>query len=110
MQEEMLEGYRLSPQQRHLWGLLRRGWNVAYQTKCAVMIKGRFESRRLKTAVEKIIARHEILRTTFHCLPGMTIPMQVINETGGLVWQEYDLGGPDEPASSIEAFFQADSQ
>src|SRR5262245_14619074 len=110
MQEEMLEGYRLSPQQRRLWGLLRRGSNGAYQTKCAVTIKGRLESRSLKTALEKIIARHEILRTTFHCLPGMTIPMQVINETGGLVWREDDLNGMDEPASLIEALFHADSR
>ncbi len=75
MQEERLEGYRLSPQQRRLWGLLRYGWNGAYQTAGVVTITGRLEIPRLKTAARNLIARHEILRTTFRCLPGMTIPM-----------------------------------
>ena len=36
MQGEALEGYRLSPQQRRLWMLLRSERNDPYQTKCAV--------------------------------------------------------------------------
>ena len=67
MQEEMLEGYRLSPQQRHLWGLLRHGRNGSYQTKCAVMIKGRLESRHLKTAREKS------LRAMKFCAPPFNV-------------------------------------
>src|SRR5882672_8196544 len=110
MQEEMLEGYRLSPQQRHLWMLLRHGWNVSYQTKCLVEIKGRLEIGRLRTAAHNLAARHEILRTSFQCLPGMTIPVQVIRETGDICWQEDDLSGVDERASLIEAFFQTASQ
>jgi len=110
MQEEILEGYRLAPQQRHLWEALRYGRNGAYQTKCAVAIKGRLESRHLRTAAEKIVARHEILRTSFQCLPGMTIPMQVINETGVVVWREADLSGLDERAWLIEYFFAGDLQ
>jgi len=107
MQEEALKGYRLSPQQRHLWMLLRHGWNEPYHTKCAVSVNGRLESRRLKIAAQNIIARHEILRTTLQCLPGMTIPMQVIEETGGICWQEDDLSGTDDRVSLIEAFFHA---
>jgi hypothetical protein len=71
-QENKLTGYRLSPQQRRLWGLLRRGSNVSYQAKSAVAIKGHLESGRLKTTVRNVIARHEILRTVFRSLPGMT--------------------------------------
>src|ERR1051325_6146646 len=88
MQPNVLEGYRLSPQQRHLWMLLQLGWSVAFQTKCAVSIKGALDSGRLKTALENVVTRHEILRTTFQSLPGMIIPMQVIRDTGDLVWQE----------------------
>jgi hypothetical protein len=82
VQEKALTGYRLSPQQRRLWALLQHGWNESYQAKCAVMIRGRLESHRLKSAAQNVIARHEILRTTFQRLPGMAIPMQVIEETG----------------------------
>ncbi|HKX29666.1 MAG TPA: amino acid adenylation domain-containing protein, partial [Blastocatellia bacterium] len=106
MQEEMLKGYRLSPQQRQLWEALRHGWNRSYQAKCAVAVKGRLSARRLKDAVQRTIARHEILRTTFQCLPGMTIPMQVIQETGRMVWREDDLSGLDEPAPAVEAWYQ----
>jgi NRPS condensation-like uncharacterized protein len=110
MLEVALEGYRLSPQQRRLWGMIRRGGGMSYQTKCVVAISGNFESRHLKTAVRNVIARHEILRTSFQCLPGMTIPMQVIRETGSVAWQEDDLSGLDEQAPLIEAFFDAASQ
>jgi amino acid adenylation domain-containing protein len=109
MQEEALQGYRLSPQQRHLWMALRDGRNESYQTKCAVMIKGRLDSRLLKTAVRNVMARHEILRTTFRCLPGMTIPVQVIRESGEISWQENDLSGMDEQAALIEGLFRATS-
>src|SRR5688572_7640510 len=109
MQEGVLTGYRLAPQQRHLWALLLQGWNGAYQMKCAVTIKGQLESRHLKTAAENVIARHEILRTTFQCLPGMTIPMHVIEETCGISWQEDDLSGLGDQAFLIEAFFHATS-
>src|SRR5262245_9642945 len=109
MQERALTGYRLSPQQKHVWALLRHGWEGAYQTKCAVMIKGQLEIRRLKTAAQNALTRHEILRTTFHCLPGMTIPVQVIEETSSILWQEDDVSGLDEPASLIEAFFHTTS-
>src|SRR5215468_10031276 len=106
MQGEALAGFRISPQQRHLWELRDVGWDEAYQAKCAVAIKGRLDVRCLKTAAQQAIVRHEILRTTFQCLPGMTIPMQVIEETGSLIWQEEDLSGLDEQESAIEAFFQ----
>src|SRR5262245_54499636 len=105
MQGKALEGYRLSPQQRHLWMLLRQGWNESYQAKCAVAIKGLLDIRHLKAAAQNVIARHEILRTTFQCLPGMTIPIQVIEETGGISWQEDDISGRDERDSLIETFF-----
>ena len=110
MQQNMLEGYRLSPQQRHLWMLLQLGWSVAYQTKCVVAIKGSLDSRRLKAALENVIERHEILRTTFQSLPGMTIPMQVIRETGDLLWQEDDLKAMDSEASYLDAVFSEPPQ
>jgi amino acid adenylation domain-containing protein len=110
MQEKMLEGYRISPQQKHLWELLRHGRNAAYEAKCAVVINGRLDSRLLKSAAQNLISRHEILRTTFQHPLGMTIPEQVINETCGFLWQEDDLSGLDEQASLIDGYFHAASR
>jgi amino acid adenylation domain-containing protein len=85
--------------------LLRHGRNDPYQAKCAVSIKGCFEKRLLKAAARNVITRHEILRTTFQRLPGMTIPMQVIEETADIFWREDDMRGFDGQDSLIEAFF-----
>src|SRR5262249_23575201 len=71
----------------------------------AVVIEGPLQDCYLKTAARKLIARHEILRTTFQRLPGMTIPMQVIEETGSLTWYEDDLTGIDDQGSLVETFF-----
>ena len=35
----------------------------------------------LTAALHKVFARHEVLRSTFHCLPGTAIPVQVITES-----------------------------
>jgi len=109
MKEEVLKGYRLAPQQRRVWALMRREWNGSYQNRyearCEVRIKGRLESRHLRTAAQQAVARHEILRTSFQCLPGMTIPMQVIEERGCIWWEEDDLSGREDQAALVEEYF-----
>jgi amino acid adenylation domain-containing protein len=70
-----------------------------------VSIKGRLKIRHLKSAAQNLIARHEILRTTFQRLPGMTIPMQVIGEAGGISWQKDNMSGLEDRDSLIEIFF-----
>ncbi|HEV7377843.1 MAG TPA: AMP-binding protein, partial [Pyrinomonadaceae bacterium] len=52
---------------------------------CAVLIEGSLRLEVLQAAINKAVKRHEILRTTFRCLPGMTSPLQIINEGGGLL-------------------------
>jgi uncharacterized protein YfeS len=80
MDSEIIEGFRLSPQQRHLWLLQRSTRNPVYQILGEVEITGKLEPRLLKAALNAISRRHEILRTTFQYVPGMGIPVQVIND------------------------------
>lgn len=105
MHNTTIEGYRLSPQQRHAWQT-RSG---AHHIRCGVRIEGQLNIDLLKLAIEKVIARHEILRTTFHCLPGMDTPLQVINESSELVLREYDLGHVDDQEGKLEQLFQQSS-
>jgi amino acid adenylation domain-containing protein len=88
--QEQLEGFRLSPQQKHLW-LLQNQLNepqrhkehkeeTPYRVRFAISIEGKLDLTALKVALQKVVDRHEILRTSFHCLPGMTIPLQVIDD------------------------------
>lgn len=79
MQNGSIKGFRLSPQQKHLWKLQRETGNAAYRADCAVLIEGVLDLSILKAALHDVVARHEILRTSFRSLPGMTIPLQVIN-------------------------------
>ena len=73
------QGFRLSPQQQHLWRL-----RPGLAAQCAVEIAGGLDAGRLRRAVERCVERHEILRTTFHLLPGMTLPVQVVAERGAV--------------------------
>ena len=76
MSKEIIEGYRLSPQQKHLW-LLGQSQRSAV---CAVSIDGELNVARLRQAIQQVVERVEILRTRFKLLLGMTIPVQVISD------------------------------
>ncbi len=78
MMPENIEGFPLSPQQKRLWQLQQQD-GQAYAAQCAIRIEGKVDSDALKQALRRIVERHEILRTNFLCLPGMTLPVQVIN-------------------------------
>src|SRR4051794_16278109 len=95
MQGNVLEGYSLSPQQRHLWLLQQADQRAPYLARCTIRIDGALDSRLLVTALQQIVAQHEILRTTFQHLPGMTTPLQVIGERAELAVPEHDLSGYD---------------
>ncbi|MBW4602151.1 MAG: amino acid adenylation domain-containing protein [Calothrix sp. FI2-JRJ7] len=85
MLKEIIEGFRLSPQQEHLWLLQQVDKNSVYLVNCTILIEGHIETHSLVTALEHVVNRHEILRTTFNCLPGMNIPVQVINNHHNLI-------------------------
>ena len=77
--QEVVEGFRLSPQQKRVW-LLQES-EQPYCVSCSVLIEGRLDREALNNAVNQVIARHEILRTSYKRLFGMTVPLQVIDDT-----------------------------
>ena len=79
-----MEGYRLSPQQKHLWMLQQKG--LTYEAQCAILLEGELDVARLEASVRRVIDQCEILRTDFKLLPQLTTPVQVIAEQGELVW------------------------
>ncbi|MBD2625731.1 non-ribosomal peptide synthetase [Trichormus variabilis] len=78
MVQATIKGFQLSPQQKHLW-LLQQDQTIPYLARCVVQIDGNLNPEIFNKSIEKIVSRHEILRTYFDCLPGMEFPMQVIN-------------------------------
>jgi hypothetical protein len=72
-----IEGYQLSPQQRHLWQLQQHS---PFVSQCAVLIEGPLQLQRLRECLAELVRRHEILHTAFQHLPGLELPLQVIVE------------------------------
>ena len=84
--QQVLEGFRLSPQQRWLW-TLQEVDGFAGRSACLVEIEGSFDAGRLRRVLETVVERHEILHTVFRALPGLAYPLQVV-ATPGVGWEE----------------------
>ena len=91
MEQEIIQGYRLSPQQTHLWLQQQGAASGIYSSFCVVTISGGLDTSLLRQALEHVVAQHEILRTTFRLLPGMTIPVQVIEKESVIPLETHDL-------------------
>ena len=79
MQKTSLESFRLSPLQRHLCTLQNAQQVFPFHTYCTVRIEGPLTIPRLQTALQHLVERYEILRTSFPRLPGLSQPVQVIH-------------------------------
>jgi amino acid adenylation domain-containing protein len=88
MQEEKIQGFRLSPQQRRLW-LLQRD-DAAYCAQTVISLSGQLDAPALKMALRNVIARHEILRTTFRRPPGINVPFQVLADELDPAWRVFE--------------------
>ncbi|HJP94906.1 MAG TPA: amino acid adenylation domain-containing protein [Pyrinomonadaceae bacterium] len=102
MQNTLLEesastitGYRLSPQQKQLWQEQKRSAHddvtPSYSAQAVLAVNGSLVPDRVREAATAVVARHEILRTSFPLRPGMRTLMQVIHEKPSIVWREEDF-------------------
>ncbi|HYP18510.1 MAG TPA: condensation domain-containing protein, partial [Chloroflexia bacterium] len=94
MTQQIIEGSRLSPQQRRIWRLAQWDGGGVYRAQCAVRVDGALEAGRLRRALAEVVERHEILRTSFRLLAGMSVPLQVVGAgAGAWDWDEVDVSG-----------------
>src|SRR5438874_12818645 len=94
---EAVNGFRLSPQQRHVWSLQQANWTFPDRVSCAVSIEGPLDTARLHAAVQQVVSSQEILRTTLYSMPGMKIPLQLVS-AGSIYWEpDLDISGLDGP-------------
>ena len=80
MENKVIEGFRLSPQQQRLWQLSKQDGAERYCARCAFMLDGDLDVQKLQRAFQDVVARHEILRTRLEMFPGMKLPLQVIDD------------------------------
>lgn len=91
MNNETIHGFELSPQQKHLWLLHQATDSLPYRSLCAIEITGNLNIDTLKSALTTVVKRHQILRTSFHDLPGMEQPLQVIGNSSNLLIHNHDF-------------------
>ena len=56
MEQETIQGFRLSPQQKRLWLLHQSGHSSSYRVRCAVLIEGNLEIQILEQAISGVIS------------------------------------------------------
>jgi amino acid adenylation domain-containing protein/non-ribosomal peptide synthase protein (TIGR01720 family) len=83
----VVNGYRLSPQQRRLWSL---GGPAPFAAQRIVRLDGRLDVPGLRAALAGAVAGHEALRTRFVAAPGGE-PLQVIDAEPRYDWAPLDL-------------------
>ncbi|HEX8559632.1 MAG TPA: amino acid adenylation domain-containing protein, partial [Pyrinomonadaceae bacterium] len=108
MQQEVIEGYRLSHQQRRLWRLQQDGG--VYRAQCAIGVTGALDRGAFAAALKRVAGRHEILRTAFPLLPDVDVPLQVISEEPRFAYAELDRRGvaPEARAAELERVFEGE--
>jgi len=89
--QSLAAGFRLSPQQKHLWKRQGREERPSFCAQAVALIEGRSDPETLHAALQNVLARHEILRTTFRERPGSPFPVQVIEATASRRNEEHDL-------------------
>lgn len=100
--QDSLQGIRLSPQQKRLW--LLQDNDVGYCAQATVLLSGPVDPAVLRDTVERVVARHEIFRTTFRREPGVKVPFQVIGEHLAPRWRTVDWReqGPSDQEAELE--------
>src|SRR5581483_277567 len=89
MQATGVKGFRLSTQQTRVWALQQQG--AAYYSLIAVYLEGKLDNRALLHALQKLVDRHDILRTSFFCPPNMDVPLQVVAAAAEVACRLIDL-------------------
>ncbi len=100
--QDVVQGFRLSPQQKRLWSHGHK--SAAYHAQCLAMVEGPLDLQVLRHALQMVIERHEVLRTFFLSPPDMSFPLQMIAEESIPILQVEDLSGLEsaEQNSRIE--------
>jgi hypothetical protein len=92
----------LSFAQERLW-LVDAGapGSVTYNVPILLRWRGRVDAAALGTALESVVRRHEILRTTYHLRDGR--PVQVVGAPGSIPVEVAEVRGSDAWPDALEA-------
>lgn len=100
-----LQGFRLSPRQARLW---RMRDETALRSQSVLEILGLLDTERLRTSLEEVVGRHEILRTCFLESPGVPLPVQSVAGSPGFSWEQVDARPGDEAEERVREVVDAE--
>ena len=108
MDTVVMEGFELSPQQKRLFDLQQDGGN--YHGHLTLTIEGVKDRGEIREAIRKVVARHEILRTTFRKVEGVAALLQFISQTPDFIWEEAESESWEDAsnasAPTAESFYR----
>jgi amino acid adenylation domain-containing protein len=105
MSEQSMEAFQLSPQQRRVW-LLHAGRPSL--VRATARLSGELDVCRLRAAMERVVERHEVLRTRCLCQPGFRVPYQAIAPGADFTWKAFDSEAAAAcPEAELEALVRS---
>ncbi len=104
----VIDGYRLAPQQQRLCSIGEEVFNRS--ALCAILLEGELDQELLKKALYEAARRHSVLRTSYYRQPGLRFPIQVIAEEAEVFWYERNLSNQshEEQQQLFEEFWQVE--
>lgn len=110
MSDSLGTGFQLSPQQKQLWSVAADG--SVFNAVVCVVVEGTVDAERVQAALQAVVARHEILRTTFDRQAGMTTAVQVVREDLPPSWNYSDLRAlnADRQANQCNDIFKSETR
>ena len=102
------DSFQVSPQQEELWAAEPDG--LTARTQAVLAIDGKVDASAVADALRLAVGRHESMRTTFVRQPGLTLPLQVVNELLEPRIETLDLttAGTQEQAERIAHALQSE--
>src|ERR1051325_2541120 len=94
MNKDSIQGHRVSPQQKRIWG--EREECVEYRVEVRMRLRGEVEGGRLREAMGTVVKQYGMLRTRFQTMAGMGVPLQVVDGDWAPVIEEHDLRGMEK--------------
>jgi amino acid adenylation domain-containing protein len=109
---ERLQALPLSFAQQRLWFFAQMGQaaSAAYHIPLGLRLVGRLDEGALQAALDRLVQRHEVLRTSFRTIDGQ--PVQHIAEGIGFTLARHDLAGlaPPQRQAQIEHWSRVEAQ
>ncbi len=80
---------------------------ATYNLPVALRLRGPLDATVLEAAANRIVARHEVLRTTFELEGGE--PAQIVHPAGAISWIHHDFSASADPLAATTAALRADA-